>query len=111
LRAKKTVLALDIAIVRKERLTDSKRMSGFVALVPDLVIEILSPSERVGRVNGKVSLYGKAVVQLIWIVDPGHQTVTEHAATQRVRLLQSDDSLTAENLFPGLQFQVDQILE
>ena len=110
-QAEETVLAPDIAIVRTERLPGAERISGFIPVVPDLVVEILSPSDRIGRVNEKVALYLEGGVQLIWLVDPDRQTVTEHAPAKPVRLLQSGDVLTADELSPGLRIQVDEIFE
>ena len=106
-----TVLAPDIAIVREERLPDDKRIRGFIPVVPDLVVEILSPSDRIGRINEKVALYQEGGVKLIWLVDPDRRTVTEYAAEKPVRLLQAGDSLSADELFPELLLRVDEIFQ
>ncbi len=106
-----TVLAPDIAIIRNERLTGAERITGFIPLAPDLVIEILSPSDRVGRVNEKIALYLDGGVQTIWIVDPDRRTVTEHAIDRPDQLLQSGDVLTAGNLSMSFQIRIEEIFD
>ncbi len=108
-RDAETILAPDLAIVHNDRLPGGERISGFLSVIPDLVIEILSPSDRIGRVNEKVSLYLDAGVQIIWLVDPDRRTVTEYAPGQPVRLCQASDTLTAEAVLPGFRLAVDDI--
>lgn len=104
-----TVLAPDIAIVREEQLLDDEWVTGFIPVVPNLVVEILSPSDRIGRVNQKLSLYLEFGVGLIWLVDPDRRTVTEYAVGKPTRLLQSGDSLTANDIFPNLRIEIDEM--
>jgi Uma2 family endonuclease len=48
-----TVRAADAAFIRRERIPDPQP-SGYAALAPDLVFEVLSPSDRAGEVLNKV---------------------------------------------------------
>lgn len=104
-----TLLAPDLAMTRIERIPDEVPARSFPNRAPDLVIEIVSPGDRIGTINEKLRLYLEFGVELIWLVDPDRRTVTAHAYAKPVRLLQSGDSLTADELFPGLRIQVDEI--
>ncbi|PJF34297.1 MAG: hypothetical protein CUN49_16380, partial [Candidatus Thermofonsia Clade 1 bacterium] len=69
------------------------------ALIPALVAEVLSPTDRQSDVSRKVQRYLALGVRLIWIIDPQVQQVTvyRHGSNQAT-LLSSADTLTAEPL-------------
>ncbi|MGI8915558.1 MAG: Uma2 family endonuclease, partial [Chloroflexota bacterium] len=60
----------DIEFCRRGRTTweDASLPAAFT--VPDLVVEIISPSDRADRVLDKVHDWLRAGVQLLWYVDP-----------------------------------------
>ena len=70
-----TVVQPDIIVVcDKSKLEDGKAVIG----VPDLVIEILSPSTaRLDRIT-KLTLYRRSGVREYWIVDPDSKAVSVH---------------------------------
>ena len=49
-----TVRAPNIAFVRRERVEATGTLSGFRSGAPELVVEVLSPSDRIGKVEAKV---------------------------------------------------------
>ena len=59
----------DAAFVRADRLTELDE-DGFLHLAPDLVVEVISPSDRMEVVLAKVDLWLDAGVRLVWLVDP-----------------------------------------
>jgi Uma2 family endonuclease len=67
-----TVRAPDVAFVRIERLPALSRT--FVAVPPDLAVEVLSPSDRLADALSKVSMYLQAGVPLVWLIDPIRRT-------------------------------------
>ena len=106
-----TLLAPDLAMTLIERLPGGRPARSFPQRVPDLVIDIVSPGDRIGMINEKITLYLDHGVGVVWLVDPDRQIVTEYAPNEPVRLLQSGDALAAEDRFPGLRIQVDEIFE
>jgi len=69
-----TVVQPDLLVVCDESKLDGKRCNG----APDLIIEILSPSNRKYDMVKKFHRYLWAGVREYWIVDPEDQTVTVH---------------------------------
>jgi Uma2 family endonuclease len=65
-----TVFAPDTAFVRADRLPPRAERTGYLPLAPDLVVEVLSPSDRPGQVATKISAYQVFGVHTIWLVDP-----------------------------------------
>lgn len=64
-----TVQAPDVAFVARERLERIPKQ-GYAELAPDLVGEILSPSDRPGDVLEKVGQWLSAGGRLVWVLDP-----------------------------------------
>lgn len=101
-----TVLAPDVAFVRTDRLPPADAQSGFVPVVPDLVVEIVSPSDRLSQVQDKVLAYLEAGVELIWVVDPRRHTVTVYHPDRSARLLLAEDTLSGDTTLPGFETPV-----
>lgn len=87
------VLAPDMAFVRKDRLPPEGEPEGFCELVPDLVVEVVSPSERMTDILAKVMAYLDAGVRLLWLVEPRRRIVTVYGPDKRGRILGEGDAL------------------
>jgi Uma2 family endonuclease len=104
--SKDTVRAPDLGFVRLERAPEPFG-PGFIPLVPDLVIEVVSPSERVGDIESKLHDYLRFGVRLIWMVYPrSHVMVFSHGVPHRLMM---DDVLDGEDVLPGFSLKVSDI--
>jgi Uma2 family endonuclease len=107
----------DVMYIQLERLTIYKNNSPDwktqpLALVPDLVVEIISINDRYSDINAKVELYLKDGVQMIWILDPQRKTVTVHTHGSKQHItLSTDDILKADPVIPGFQVTISQLFE
>jgi Uma2 family endonuclease len=72
------VLAPDVAFVRADRVPAPADQEHYPPVAPDLVVVILSASDRIEDVKEKVELYLGAGVPLIWVFYPRRRTVTVH---------------------------------
>lgn len=96
-----TVLAPDAAFTQAAR--GSEIPAGFVELVPDLVVEVVSPNDRTSEVLGKVGRWLEVGVRVVWLVWPQRRQVQVwHEPTQAVTL-GVDDTLTEPDLLPGFE--------
>lgn len=50
-----------------------------LALVPDLVIEVVSPNDKVSELDAKIDAYLLDGVRLIWVIDPQRYKATVYA--------------------------------
>ncbi|MDR1837915.1 MAG: Uma2 family endonuclease, partial [Treponema sp.] len=76
---------------------------------PDLVIEILSPSNNAIEMNRKLNIYRKAGVPEVWIIDPEEKQVdVYHLVNNRYvpNILQMGDILKSQK-FPGFEIPLD----
>ncbi|MGH7572562.1 MAG: Uma2 family endonuclease [Gemmatimonadota bacterium] len=104
-----TVRAPDVAFVARERLTfDPTR---FAPLAPDLAVEVVSPSNTVAEINGKVMDYLDAGTRLVWVVDPGSRTVTVYRSRDDVRWLTREEELDGEPMLPGFRLRLSDLFE
>ena len=105
----------DVAFVRLERLPPPAERVSYLRVVPDLAIEIRSPSETDAEVQAKVALYLRTGVQLVWLVDPRQQTIDEvrpstaaSPGTKRLRA-EAGDVLKAEAVVPGFRLPLSEV--
>ena len=77
---------------------------GYGEFVPDIAIEIRSPSDRAGTVLAKVADYLDAGARLVWVVDPVRQLVTVYREDGSHALLGIDDTLNGDEVLTGFEF-------
>lgn len=98
-----TVLEPDVSFIRTERVPPRQDWEQYFTVAPDLVVEVISPSERRGHITRKVRIYLDAGVRLLWLVDPKRRTATIHAPGRPPRLLNLADDLDGEDVLPGFR--------
>ena len=106
---RETVLAPDVAFVRAGREPQGEARWHFARLAPDLVVEVLSPTDRAADMQAKVAMYQEAGVPLIWVVDPRAQTVTVLALGQSPVVLTAADTLDGGEVLPDFRVEVAEI--
>jgi Uma2 family endonuclease len=104
-----TVLAPDVCFIAGERLDDVPS-PGFQRLVPDLVVEVLSPSDRPGAVAAKTQRWLAAGARLVWNVDPEAVEVVAFVPGEEPRVYGEDDLLPGEPVLPGFSARVRDLL-
>ena len=82
------------------------REEGHCTIVPDLVIEVVSPNDSSGDVNEKRIEWLEAGAQLVWVVHPDQQTVHAYRADGDVKEFRRKDTLTAEPVLPEFRIPV-----
>jgi Uma2 family endonuclease len=103
-----TVLGPDIAFVVRDRVGSDK--DCFYPGAPDLAVEVLSPSDRRGKVERKTALWLELGAKAVWNVDPRKRTVEVFHADGNRWLLHEDDELVDDTV-PGFRVAVSKIFE
>lgn len=109
LRGPDTLLSPDLAFVASARLPAN--LQGYPEVVPDLVVEVASPSQSGPSIADKTALYLEAGVRLVWIVDPVHRTVHVRHADGTDRNLTEQDAIEGEDVLPGFRLPISQLFE
>lgn len=95
-----TVLAPDFAWVAADRLPETPA-GGFVSVVPDLVLETRSPSDRPRAVADKVKEWLDAGVGMVLELDPQRKRLTVYRPGAETVALSPDDTLDGGDILPG----------
>jgi len=95
-----TVRAPDVSFVRSGRLP-VPLPKGYPELAPDLVVEVLSPDDRPGKVLAKVADWLNAGTLLVWVVDPDRREARVYRADGTQAIVSAEDALDGEDVLPG----------
>jgi Uma2 family endonuclease len=103
-----TVRGADVSFWSKDRLPELPE--GYIAIPPDLAVEVVSPNDHYSRVQKKVRHHLSHGVRLVWVVDPEDRSVTVYRSLQQVTILQEGDTLSGEDVLPGFSCLVSELL-
>lgn len=104
-----TVRAAAVAFVKRERIERAGSVKGYWIGAPDLAVEVISPGDTVGRIEGKVREWLKAGTALLWVVNPKLHAVTVYHSLTDVRVLTERDNLDGGDVVPGFAVSVSEI--
>ncbi len=94
----------DASFIRADRM--AMPPEGFITVVPDLVVEVVSPNDVYYEVEAKVDEYLHAGVRLVWVINPPNMTVRIFEQEAVVRQLGPADELTGGDVLPGFTCRV-----
>jgi len=101
-----TVLGPDVSFVAQDRISLSPE--GYHSGPPDLAVEVLSPGDRRGKVEHKLSLWLEFGTRSVWLVNPRRRTVEVVSSLDNRRILHEDDELVDDTV-PGFRVKVSEI--
>jgi Uma2 family endonuclease len=99
-----TVRGPDVAVIRGDRLPPRNAV-GFLEGAPDLVIEIVSPSNNARQIREKVTDYLAAGATCVWVIEPRRRTASRHSPDGAILQLHAPAELGCDDVLPG--FRVD----
>jgi len=73
---------------------------------PDLAVEIISPSERIGIVRSKLRDYFTYGTKQVWLVHTGDKEITVHHSFDEYKVYQVGDTLPGGDILPGFALDV-----
>ena len=106
-----TVRAPDVAFVCRERVEAAGSIKSYRHGAPDLAVEVVSPGDTIGEVEGKVAEWLGAGTRMVWVVSPKLRTVTVYESLVDVVTLTEKDQLEGGDVIPGFRIAVVKIFE
>ncbi|MEG3929564.1 MULTISPECIES: Uma2 family endonuclease [unclassified Microcoleus] len=99
--------APDVSFVIADRLKQSKRY--FAELVPDLVVEIKSQSDRLKPLREKILSFIELGAKVGILIDPDKRTVTIYTPQTEPVVLRDGDMISIPELLPGWEVAVTEL--
>ena len=103
------VVAPDCAFVRSGRLDPRRDGRGFVCLVPDFAVEVVSPNDFPKLIQLKLDKYLEARIPLLVLVYPERRTVRVFRDGRETEVLEIDDVLDGGDVLPGFRLAIAEI--
>jgi Uma2 family endonuclease len=79
---------------------------GHMRVLPDMMLEVVSPNDDAYDVQEKIELYLEVGVPLVWLVYPPTQRVFVHRPGQSINRLTPSDQLDGGDIIPGFSYAV-----
>lgn len=77
-------------------------------VVPDIAIEVISPSNRWDDVLDKLAEYFRVGVERVWVISPRHRQIQIFDDVNTIRILGETDVLT-DDLIPGFELNLSEL--
>jgi Uma2 family endonuclease len=106
-----TIRGMDVAFISKERWAKQTNKNGYLEIGPDLVVEVVSPTDRWNDVTQKLREYFSIGVRVVWVADPAAQTVFVYRSLTEMQEVRSGDSLTGGDVLPNFSEPVADFFE
>lgn len=103
----------DIAFISYDRWPRGKRFTSENSLkvVPDLVVEVVSPSNFANEVEEKVVEYLRAGVRLVWVVHTTTGRIYAHDGSPIVRVFDRTSEIDGGQVLPEFRLALAEVFE
>ena len=106
-----TVREPDVAFFSAAKIPLDADIPGYAEVAPDLVVEIVSPTDRLTAVNDKALMWLRYGARLVWVVHPDARVVDVHREGHPVAALGVRDALDGLDALPGFSCPVLEVFE
>lgn len=103
-----TVRGADVLFISHERLAQVTP-GGFMDVAPELIVEVMSPSDRWSEVRKKIKEYFDIGVTAVLIVEPEEQTIALYRSPTAIQEFALNGVLTLEDILPGFNLPLNQL--
>lgn len=110
-RGPDTVRGADLAFYSFTRLPKGPLPDGYLDIAPDLIVEVLSPTDRWPKVLAKVAEYLDAGTTVVIVLDDKRRLAHVYRADGSIRLLTADDELTIPDVLGDFSVRVGRFFE
>ena len=110
-RGPDTVRESDVGFISAEKLPLGTRVPGYSEVVPDLVVEIKSPSDTVREMNDRAHMWLRHGVGMVVLTYPDTRTVDVYRQDGPTITLTENDTLDGAPTLPGFTLPVRDVFE
>ena len=106
-----TVREPDVFFVSTERLPPDVRVQGYLEVMPELVVEIVSPSDSDQDVRDKTAMWLDHGVSVVLEVRPVARAIAVHRPGVSAVMLTGEDALEIDDVLPGFSLPLSEIFD
>jgi Uma2 family endonuclease len=100
----------DVCFIHWEKLPEGELSDESISsVIPDLAIEILSPSNTKSEMKRKLKDYFEAGVRLVWFIQPKTETAEVYTSPTNVRQIPREGILYGEDILPGFSLPLKKL--
>ena len=100
----------DVSFMRWDRLPSSALPRRPIpALVPDLVVEVLSEGNTSAEMEAKLQTYFQAGVRLVWYINPSTRLANVYTSPTAMRTFDAHGVLDGGDVLPGFQLSLQHL--
>lgn len=103
------VRAPDVAFIAASRFAIGSLPAGFGEIIPDFVVEVISPTDSASDFQGRIDEWLDAGVKLVWAVFPSRKSIFIWRGRKQVERRSAGDELVAEPVLPSFRWTVDDL--
>ncbi len=104
-----TVREPDVGFISAERMPLDVEANGYFEVVPELVVEVASPSDTPAAAQEKAAMWLSFGVMIVWVAHPDDRTVDVYRSEEPVVRLTEDDVLDGGPVLPGFTLPVREV--
>ncbi len=83
----------------------------FAPIVPDFIMELRSPNDRLESIQEKIAEFMESGCLLAWLIDPEAQQTTVYRADSSETTVPFTQILSGESVLPGFSVQLGELFE
>ena len=99
----------DVYFISYSRLAKGSVPGGILDVIPELVFEVESPSDRPGEISTKISEYLAAGVSCVVSVDPETESATAHRIGRRPKKYNRKQIMNFPDILPGFDLPLAEL--
>ena len=104
-----TVREPDVAFTSAQKIPLDAEIDGYAEAVPDLVVEVVSPSQSRGWARDRAAMWLRHGARLVWVVHPDTATVDVHRRDEAASTRSEGDLLDGLDVLPGFACAVSDV--
>ncbi|MDE2856867.1 MAG: Uma2 family endonuclease [Chloroflexota bacterium] len=106
---RRTLLLPDVSFTSKAR-TAKRARRGYVPMMPDMAVEVVSPSQSLAQARRKAETYLRHGTALVWLIDPEAKSaeVWQRGTAQR-EVIDLDGELSGADILPGFSLPLKRL--
>ena len=102
----------DVAFVSLERgRAHPVRRTNAWDVVPDLAVEVVSPTNTAEEIVGKIVEYFLAGVRAVWVIFPDSQQVYSYSSPKLVTILERGEAISGGDVLPGFSLPIAKLFD